>query len=98
MFVASRRLGFGVLAALTAVCFTPLLAVLASSGMADLLGCTLDEGSIHVCRMAGADIGSLLYEGFVLGWLMIPAAPLLLFCCILWLCIGLRRLWARFGT
>lgn len=77
-----------ILAVLTIIAFAPLLSVLATYGIAETLGCTVDEGSIHPCLVGGFDIGSTLYTMGVMGWLMIPAAPLMLIVILGWLVMG----------
>ncbi|HEY5378238.1 MAG TPA: hypothetical protein VIJ78_01720 [Pseudolabrys sp.] len=63
----------------------PFLSVLAASGIASGLGCALDEGSTHVCMVAGIDIGGALYTMFVLLWLSMLSIPLAGISLIVWL-------------
>lgn len=73
------------LCALTIVAWLPLIGVVLSSVVASALGCTLDEGSVHPCPVVGGiDLGPLLYEGFVLGWLMLVTWPVMLLTLLGW--------------
>jgi hypothetical protein len=65
----------------------PIGSVVACSIMASHYGCHVDEGSVHPCMANGKDIGPLLYQLGVLGWLMFVTLPIgaLAFC--IWLVI-----------
>jgi len=54
----------------------PLLAAFAAGTIANLNGCTLNEGSANPCVIAGADYGDTLYSLGVLGWLAIATVPI----------------------
>lgn len=78
------------------LCLMPLLAVLVSSGLADLLGCTLNMAEPHPCPLLGLDLGALLYTLQGLGYVMIVSIPLAAILSIAWLVLeGLR--WMRAG-
>lgn len=83
----SRRI-LVLLVVLTLIAFTPLLSVLATYVIAGTLGCAVDEGSIHPCLIGRLDIGGTLYGMGVMGWLMIPAAPLMLIAIVGWVVLG----------
>ncbi|MEK1851756.1 MAG: hypothetical protein AAAC48_07675 [Phyllobacterium sp.] len=83
-----RRKMVALLMILTIIAFAPLLSLLASYGIAETLGCQVDEGSVHPCFIGSFDIGSTLYGMGVMGWLMIPAAPLMLIAILGWLAVG----------
>ncbi|QND51865.1 hypothetical protein HB779_08085 [Phyllobacterium sp. 628] len=87
-FQSKRRVAMIVLAILTIIALLPLFSVLTTYMLATALGCSVDEGSVHPCLMAGLDIGDLLYTMGVMGWLMIPAAPLLLIAVLGWIAVG----------
>ena len=62
----------------------PLLLALAAGGLASVLGCELNEGSIHPCILFGSDIGKTLYTFGVLGWLSIIGIPFAALALIVW--------------
>lgn len=64
------------LAVIALFAFAPVLCVLIASFIAETNGCALNEGSINTCMVGGADLGSLLYTLFVLGWFMLATIPL----------------------
>ena len=53
----------------------PMAVVLAAFGFGAALGCTVHEGYANACVVAGIDIGGLLANAFVLGWLTFVTAP-----------------------
>jgi hypothetical protein len=53
----------------------PMISVFTASAIADVSGCTLNEGSAHECIVSGTDIGDTLYTMFVLGWLFFLTVP-----------------------
>jgi hypothetical protein len=84
-----RLLAFITLCVLTVVGWAPLLGVLASSLFASSFGCTLNEGNLHPCVVAGIDFGGLLYTGFVGGWLMLVTWPFMLLTLVIWIVLGI---------
>lgn len=71
------------LLAILAFGLAPAASVLVAGLIATTAGCVLNEGNVHPCVIAGADIGHLLYTMAVFGWLMlltIPASGILLVC------------------
>lgn len=90
-----RRAAAVVLAILTLIALLPLLSVVLTYAIADTLGCTVDENSVHPCLLGGLDIGDTLYTMGVLGWLMIPAAPLLLIAVLGWIGLGIVAIAGR---
>ena len=58
------------LVCLVALCFLPMLV---SKWVADAHGCQLHEGFVTPCLVAGMDVGALLYQLFVSGWLAVFA-------------------------
>ena len=83
------------LVAVTLIAFAPVLSVLTTSAIATALGCKVDEGNIHPCLIAGLDIGGMLYGMGVMGWLMIPAAPLMLVAILGWIALGVSAVIRR---
>src|SRR5512147_697516 len=55
---------------------SPLLVALGAGTIAEANNCQLDEGSVYPCVMNGKDIGQILYELGVLGWLFLATLPL----------------------
>jgi uncharacterized membrane protein len=75
----------------TIVGIGPLLSALLAYQIASSLGCTLDEGSVHPCLLAGRDIGDLLYVMGVMGWLMLVTIWLLPVAPIMWIAYAVAR-------
>ena len=67
----------------------PLLSGLIASAIAHALDCGLDEGSVHVCMLAGYDIGAMLYTMFVMIWFAIMTIPLAGIAFFVWLVVAL---------
>lgn len=67
----------------------PLILAIGAGEVANLLGCRLDEGSIHPCDYHGRDIGGDLYTFFVLGWLGIATLPLAAIAVPVWILIAI---------
>jgi hypothetical protein len=53
----------------------PLIVAGIAGGIADALGCTLNEGGASGCVFMGRDIGETLAEMFVFGWLAFVTLP-----------------------
>jgi hypothetical protein len=73
---SSVRLVRATFAAIVLVAVAPLISVLISGVIAGVLGCELDEGSLHPCPLLGVDLGEILYVMFVLGWFALVTLPL----------------------
>jgi len=69
-----------------------VLSVVVAGALANVLGCKVDEGSIHPCHLFGISIGPLLYELGVLGWLMLASLPLGAFALVIWIVVESVRL------
>ncbi len=54
----------------------PVFSVASAAMIANAAGCTLHEGSVNPCVIAGIDWGTALYMMGVLGWLMLLSLPL----------------------
>jgi hypothetical protein len=54
----------------------PVLSVLAAYAIASVNDCTLHEGFVNPCLIAGVDLGSGLYTMGVLGWLGLITLPI----------------------
>ena len=72
--VTIRRLWVPLVIALVAA--TPVISLLLAVWIAGANGCRLNEADAHPCLLAGVDIGGLLYDMFVLGWLAFVTVPL----------------------
>lgn len=62
------------------VCLLPLVSVMLSGAIARWLGCTVNGAGPQPCMFCGVDIGGVLYNMGVLGYLMmltLPAAGLM---------------------
>ena len=73
----------------------PLISAFIAGGIADLLGCTVNEGGATECLFRGADIGQTLAEMFVLGWLAFVTLPLGLGALAIWLIATLSIVFIR---
>lgn len=49
----------------------PLISAFGAVLIANAASCDLDEGTVNLCLMAGADAGPVLYHMFVMGWLFV---------------------------
>ena len=90
-------MGRGLLSLVTLVAWAPLGLLLIGTGLADGLGCAVNEGGAQRCLVHGVDLGPTLYFLLMMGWLMIVALPIMLATAVAWLVLGARRLWRRFG-
>ena len=71
-----KRIAFFICLAALLFGLLPVFSVITASVIANIIGCDLDEGSIHACMALGADIGPTLYTMFVLGWLGLLTLPI----------------------
>ncbi len=55
--------------------FFPVLSVLVAATIANLNDCTLHEGFVNPCVIAGVDWGGALYAMGVMGWLGLVTLP-----------------------
>ena len=70
----------------------PLLAVLTAGLIADIGGCTLNEGSVNPCVVWGYDWGETLYSWFVLAWFGVLTVPLAFMTFIIWAVVEIIRI------
>ena len=77
------------LAVITLLAAAPILGVILSQTVAAALHCQVDEGSFHPCLYGGRDIGGVLYDLFVLGWLMILTIPILFIALLTWVGVAI---------
>jgi hypothetical protein len=76
----------------------PLISVFISGGIADALGCTVNEGGSSPCLFRGTDIGETLNVMFVLGWFAFETLPLGAVMLAIWLvvaCVVVLIKWRR---
>ena len=76
-----------------AVC--PLILVWSVDLIAELNGCSLNEGSIQPCIVAGMDIGGVLYSIFMSGWYLFitfPVGAVLFFGSLIWLASSINKM------
>ncbi|WP_244936685.1 hypothetical protein [Methylobacterium currus] len=57
------------------IVWAPFLLLVLSLAIARLTGCEVNEARANPCRVAGLDIGGLLYRMMVMGWLVLPLLP-----------------------
>jgi hypothetical protein len=55
--------------------FGPFLTAGFAELIANINGCTLNEGTVNTCMVFGRDIGNLLYSMFVTGWYILLTFP-----------------------
>jgi hypothetical protein len=65
----------------------PVISVFLATGISDGLGCALGESG-GACRLMGVDIGNVLSEMFVFGWLAIDTLPLGALGFLIWLVVA----------
>lgn len=58
------------------VCAAPMISVFVAAAIASHYGCTLHEGFVNPCVVAGRDIGQSLYTMGVMGWMMLFTLPI----------------------
>ena len=63
----------------------PLISTFIAGAIANVLGCTVNEGGASTCMFMGKDIGETLAEMFVLGWLAFVTLPYGLVALAIWL-------------
>jgi hypothetical protein len=85
-----KRLGLLALVLVTLISFAPLISLVVAGTTASVLGCQVDEGSVHPCVVGGVDIGETLSTSMVLGWLMFVTWPGVLVSLALWAVVVAR--------
>ncbi|WP_158808723.1 hypothetical protein [Beijerinckia sp. L45] len=85
-----KRLALLALVLVTLISFAPLISLVLAGTAASLLGCQVDEGSVHPCAVGGVDIGEMLNTSMVLGWLMFVTWPGVLVSLGLWAVVVAR--------
>jgi hypothetical protein len=65
----------GLAATITLLTLAPVLSAFAAYAIANLNDCTLHEGYVNPCVIAGVDLGDALYTMGVLGWLGLMTLP-----------------------
>jgi hypothetical protein len=75
--VTRRRRNRPVLLLGVLIVWTPFLLLVLSLVVTRLTGCTVNEAGAQPCRIAGLDIGGLLYTLMMMGWLVIPLLPIM---------------------
>ena len=73
------------LALIVAFALSPLALAIGAGEFGASMGCQVDEGGAHRCLVLGSDIGDLLNEMFVFGWLMFLTLPLAGIAGLIWL-------------
>ena len=66
----------------------PLISAFIAGAVANILGCTLNEGGASTCMFNGSDIGQTLADMFVLGWLAFVTLPWGGFALAIWLAVA----------
>ncbi len=82
----------------TLISFAPVVALIISMAVANMMDCPLDEGSVHPCLIKGVDFGDALYTGMILGWGMLITWPGMLLATLVWLFLAIRFLLRHFGA
>lgn len=89
-----RRYGTA-LAAIVFVTVLPLIFLFTAGFVASVNDCALDEGGAHPCLVLGSDVGQILYNMVVGGWLMIFTLPIGAGLFVLWLLVLVVHSWRR---
>lgn len=76
-------------------CVAPLLSTAVAAGIAKFKGCTLHEGFVNPCVVAGVDIGEALYTMGVMGWLMLFTLPFGILLLLAWIAVEIVHLMRR---
>ncbi|WP_407529196.1 hypothetical protein [Methylobacterium oryzisoli] len=71
----------------------PALLFAAGLSLAGLTGCPVNEAQVQPCRVAGIDIGGLLYGLTMMGWIVIALLPVMLLTLLAGLVGGAVALW-----
>ena len=66
----------------------PIISAFIAGGIADALGCTINEGGATQCLYHGNDIGQTLAGMLVLGWLSFVTFPIALVALAIWLVVA----------
>lgn len=81
------------IAAIIVFAALPILSLVIAAVIAGVLGCDLDEGSIHACLVLGLDLGGLLYFMGVAGWMAMFTVPIaalaLAILALIWITVAL---------
>ena len=85
-----KRLAMVALVLVTLISFAPFIALVVAGTAASVLGCQVDEGSVHPCYIGGVDIGEALTTSMVSGWLMFVTWPGMLVSLALWAVVSAR--------
>jgi hypothetical protein len=67
----------------------PIMSVIASSGIASLADCQLNEARTHPCVILGIDLGGLLTFMFVAGWLALATVPIGAIAALIWAVVAI---------
>jgi len=77
----------------------PMLAALAASGIAAVLGCPLNEGGAHACLLFGHEIGGALSVMAASHWFVYVTIPGAVAALVVWIVVALillvLRRWRR---
>lgn len=80
----------------------PVICIVISTTVANVLGCALDEGDVHPCPFLGVDIGGVLYDLAVSGWFGLITLPVGAILMMVWLVAVIaftaKHVLARSGT
>lgn len=81
-----KLLRWGAVIAL-AIGLLPLILTIIAGATAHVLGCKLDEGSVHPCFLIGLNIGDVLYTMGMMFWFFFITGPLVAAVVALWVLI-----------
>lgn len=86
-----RTVLLAVLSLVTLAALVPLAWFLAALVLSNALGCEAKQSFIDSCAMGGAELVNLINLGFVMGWALILALPVLLICLLIWAVVWSSR-------
>ena len=87
--ILSARRMLWALTAILLFALLPIISVIASSGIASLAECQLNEARVHPCVVLGVDVGGLLAFMFVAGWLAFMTVPIGVTGLLIWAVIAI---------
>jgi hypothetical protein len=73
------------LVAIITFAFAPVLSVMTAAGIASAYDCQLNEGTTNPCLVAGMDLGDLLGNMFIAGWLGLATVPFGAIALLIWI-------------
>lgn len=83
-----RIVRFGFLL-LVLICAVPLVALAASTSIAEMAGCEFNENAVQPCVAMGVDLGGVLAAMVLAGWMSTIAIPSIALVGLFWIAVEL---------